>query len=105
MIHWNPRLYMDEKVQKNPVRYRKIFEKKGLRGCYCIALPVNRQNSLEIYSSRTFWFRYQRQRGMQIVGLASSYANAVELVERIVQDVHMASGEINAGKIHQYFET
>lgn len=104
MIYWNPLLYMDEKVQKKPAHYRKLFEKKGLRSCYCIALPVNRQNSLEIYSSRTFWFRYQRQRGIQIVGLASSYNNAVELVEKIVRDVHRASGEIDAGKIHQYFE-
>ena len=71
MIWWDEKLYTDDKVARHPARYRKRVEKKGLRGCFCVVLGRNPANSLEIYASRTLWFRYEKECGVQVVGLAA----------------------------------
>lgn len=103
MIIWNAKLYMDQRVQKAPDRFRNYFEKKSVRQGYCIALSENSANSLEIYSSRTFWFQFQRERELHIVGLASSYEEAVEVVIRIINDVRKTMDEISSAAIREYF--
>ena len=53
MFIWNPALYMDEKVKEEPKKFRRRLERRKLvKKCYCITLPINKQNCLDIYSSR-----------------------------------------------------
>ncbi len=104
MLNWNSKLYMDEKVSRRPVRYRKILERgRLLRGVYCITLPSNPANSLDVYSSRELWFGYHRDRGVEIVGMAVSRESAWEQVERISRDVYACYGEISASLFHRFF--
>lgn len=104
MFHWNTGIYMDEKVRKRPQRYRRLVERgKLVRGCYCITLPANEGNCMDIYSSREFWFQYYRKQEIEIIGLAASRFGAEELVCRIAQDVLERFGEMNAKRVKEYF--
>lgn len=104
MIHWNEKLYLDDIVAKNPDKYKKILSgKKRLRGCFCIVISQNPQESMEIYSSRELWFKYRKDRPMDVVGIAVCRESAFELVEKIVSDVYGASGDITATRIREFF--
>jgi hypothetical protein len=86
-------------VARHPARYRKRVEKKGLRGCFCVVLGRNPANSLEIYASRTLWFRYEKECGVQVVGLAASYDSAVELLQQMITDVYRDRGSVDSDAI------
>lgn len=104
MFHWNAAIYMDEKVKKKPSRYRRILEKrKFAKSCYCITLPMNQENCLDMYSSRELWFQYYQNQDMEIVGLAASREGAEEILCKIADDVVARYGEINAERIREYF--
>ena len=103
MIFWNEKLYTDKRVAKHLVRYKKRVAKKGIRQGFCIVLAANSQNSLEIYPSRTAWFQYQKEHGVHIVGLASSYNRAVRLVRQMVEDVYRQNGMVDSKLIREYF--
>lgn len=103
-VVWNYRMYMDEKVSKKPAKYRKRIERgKIVPNCFCIALAANEENSLDIYASGEFWFKYQAEAGIEIVGLASDRQSAFELVEKMVSDIIDEEGEFNSKTVLKYF--
>lgn len=104
MIIWNEKLYMDEKVSKHPKRYQKRLEKKGMLPGFCICLSENEKNSLEIYSSRTKWYWYHHQKGIHIVGVASTYDNALDLISRIITDVNRVCGQVDTASIRNFLQ-
>lgn len=104
MFHWNDRIYMDEKVKTKPAKYRKMVEKKrGLRSCYCITLPMNEKNCMDIYSTREFWFQYYRKQDVEIIGLAADRIGAEEILQQIMGDIYAYYGTVNAEVVKKYF--
>ena len=104
MFRFHGKIYMDEKVKEKPGKYRKMVEKRhGLRRCFVIALPVNEKNTLEVYSSREFWFRHYRNMGLEIVGLAADRDGAETLLCQIVRDVFYTYQVVDADHVHSYF--
>lgn len=104
MFHWNKKIYMDEKVKEKPSYYRKIVTShKLVRSCYCITLPANEENCMDIYNSREFWFRYYRKKNLEIIGLAANQEKAQILVGTMVQDVIEAFGECNSHTVKMFF--
>ena len=93
MIWWDEKLYTDDKVARHPARYRKRVEKKGLRGCFCVVLGRN----------PALWFRYEKECGVQVVGLAASYDSAVELLQQMITDVYRDRGSVDSDAIRAYF--
>ena len=74
------------------------------RGCVdALVLGRNPANSLEIYASRTLWFRYEKECGVQVVGLAASYDSAVELLQQMITDVYRDRGSVDSDAIRAYF--
>ncbi len=105
MFRFHGKIYMDDKVKEKPGKYRKMVERgRGLRRCFVIALPVNEKNTLEVYSSREFWFRHYRKMGLEIVGLAADRSGAETLLCRIVQDVYHTYRVVDAGHVKSYFQ-
>ncbi|MBR1743478.1 MAG: hypothetical protein IJ733_16720 [Lachnospiraceae bacterium] len=105
MFEWNSKIYMDEKVGKNPVKYKRMLEQKKLvKHCYVLTLPLNEKNCLDIYSSREFWFQYYHERQMEVVGLAVSMESAEELLCRMAKDVYLKYGDVDAESMHRFFE-
>ncbi len=104
MFHWNAELYMDDKVKRKPARYRRIVEGRKIAGtCYCITLPANEKNCMDIYSSRQFWFRYYRELDIEIIGLAADREGARQVICQMAQDIIRDFGEMNAESVKAYF--
>lgn len=103
MICWDDKLYMDDKVEKNLAKYQKRIVNKSHLGCFCIAVADNPENSLEIYASRTPWFRYQISKGVRIVGVAVSYDRALDLLVKIIEDVRKDQGKVDTAAIRKFF--
>ena len=104
MITWNRKIYMDTEVAKKPYKYRRLVErKKILRNFYCITLPADERNLMDIYSSRELWFKYRRIMGLEIIGMAAYKESAGELAAKIVMDVLKEYGEINSKNLKAYF--
>lgn len=106
MLRWNASIYMDEIVKQKPSRYRKILEKRKIvKNCYCITLPMNEENCLDMYSSRELWFQYYRTKTIEVVGLAADRERANELLCRIVQDVAKKYDKVDAESVKVYFSS
>lgn len=103
MICWDDKLYVDDKVRKNPVKYQKRIMDKNHHGCFCIAVADNPENSLEIYESRTPWFRFQLSKGVRIVGIAASYGSALNLLVKIIEDVQKDQGKVDTAAVRNFF--
>lgn len=104
MLIWSARIYLDEKVARRRKKYKKrLEENKLLRPVYCITLPVNGENIMEIYSSREFWFQHYRDREMVLIGLAASGENARKLAAQICLDTIQRQGDISPALIQEYF--
>ena len=104
MFKWNQKMYMDDVVSKDPEKYKKIIEKKKItKNCYCITMPANEMNSLDIYSARELWFKYRKLQGIEILGLASNKTKAIEIVQKIVSDVYKEKQDVNVKTLHEFF--
>lgn len=103
MFIWNPALYMDEKVKEEPKKFRRLERRKLVKKCYCITLPINKQNCLDIYSSREFWFQYYRKRKIHIVGLAADQEGVEEILQKMVTDIIAKYGTFNAACVKDFF--
>ena len=49
------------------------------------------------------WFRYEKECGVQVVGLAASYDSAVELLQQMITDVYRDRGSVDSDAIRAYF--
>ncbi len=97
-------MYMDEKVNKRPAKYRKLAgRKKFLKKCYCITLPANRSNMMDIYPSGELWLKYNAAQGTEVIGIASCEENVVQLVAEIVQDIYKKYGDISPELLREFF--
>lgn len=104
MFHFHGKIYMDEKVKEKPGKYRKMIEKRRpVRRCFVITLPVNEKNSMEVYSSREFWFRHYRKAGLEIIGLAADRDGAEDLLCQIARDVYRTYQVVDASHVKLYF--
>ena len=94
MFIWNPALYMDEKVKEEPKKFRRRLERRKLvKKCYCITLPINKQNCLDIY----------RKRKIHIVGLAADQEGVEEILQKMVTDIIAKYGTFNAACVKDFF--
>ena len=87
-IRWYRKLYMTERARKK--RYKIIWRvnhKAGLLNTYLIILPRYGNNQLEIINSTELLKKHYDNTTTFIVGIAIGKEEALELVERIVDDV------------------
>lgn len=82
-------LYMDEKIrpQKEEI-LQKISDGKWQFEKYMITLAKNEKNHLEIYNSVLQIQKVIPKDELFLVGIAGGYAEALELVEKITQEVY-----------------
>jgi len=87
MIYWYRDLYMDEKVAKHPEHCKKQVEAKRLwkKSYVAVTLAVNEENLFEIMETRQLFFRRYANMDLYVVGLASSYQKAVEMLQKMME--------------------
>ena len=82
-------LYMDEKVAPRKQEIQKNIENdKWQLEKYLIVLTNHPQNHLEIFQSALLLQKAIEKETLFVVGIASGYEEALELVEKIVQEVY-----------------
>ena len=105
-MHFCKNLYMSPSIKKN--RRRVIWKLRIGRPqplVYIIALAKSR-DLLEIYHSGMLKQRYfkQKEHAPYIVGVASTYNSAIELVKDILCDVYATTGDYDVkAYFRQYF--
>ncbi len=105
MLHWSSKMYLDADLVPQKKRYQKLLEKKKrTRSLYCITLPVNGKNMMEIYSSGELWFRWYQERELTVIGLAGSREKAQRLAAQICLDTVCKEGDISPGIVREYFQ-
>lgn len=108
MILWYRGLYMDEEVKKNPskckkrvLRRRPWSDRPWKKSYYAILLAENPDNLFEIIDTRQLFFRRCGYLDMYVVGLAAHYSEAVDLLQRILEEIWQAD---NSFAPRKYFD-
>ena len=92
-IIWYDRLYVGEKAKKK--RYRiiqGIRKSKSGPEIYVITPAINGNNILDIYPAMTLLWPLYRDEEFLILGIASSYWEALEVAGNIVNDMYRKTG-------------
>ena len=82
-------LYMDDKLlPKKKQILRKLEKREWQFEKYLIVLTQNERNHLEFYNSVLLTQKGMEQENLFVVGIASGYEEALELVSKITQEVY-----------------
>lgn len=93
MIKWSDKLYMDSEIAKRPGHYKSIVEGGSVHipPVYCVAIPSNGNNILDIISCNEFIFRHYKRNIIEVVGVTHSYKEAVKFVMSIAVEAYNES--------------
>ncbi len=87
-MRWFSRLYVGEKASKRRFAIiQGIREQKLQPDVYVITPPQNGNNILDIYPSPMLLLPPYRDQDLQILGIAVTYWEALEVVRRMVDDM------------------
>lgn len=82
-------LYVDEILTSEKEEILKKIKRNELQiEIYLIILAKNQKNHLEVYNSMFLTQQSISKQEMLLVGIAGGYLNAMNLVEKITQDVY-----------------
>lgn len=86
-------LYMDEHIkEKQEIVLKNIESDKWQLEKYLIALTKNERNHLEIFNSVLLMQKSMSKDDLFVVGITSGYAEALEIIEKIAQEVYDKTG-------------
>lgn len=90
-------LYVGDSIEGKVNRIKwKINHHAGTVSIYVIAFASNRQNLLDIIPAWELMQKsYPGKKQMQIIGLAKGYAEALELVRSIIDEVYQNTGDVD----------
>lgn len=99
-MRWYNNLYVGEKAGR---RKRKIISyakrNKPQMGIYMITLPINDDNSLEIYPSYILLQKYYKNKNLMIVGIGEGREEALTVMQDIIMDCYNATGQFLVRKM------
>lgn len=96
MITWNDKLKNDPDldIDVKKVKRRLRWRRKTSLAMYCVALPTNSDNLLDIYNMGELLFKYYAGSNVDIhiVGLAHDKESAINLAGEIISDIYNETG-------------
>lgn len=95
-LHKN--LYWGESVRdlKRTVKY-EIKYKRAAVGYYCITLPDNEENLMDIIPSGQLKIKLLRKKPRTVIGVAGTKKEAMELAGTIIYDIYVKTGGFDVG--------
>ena len=78
---------------------KKAIRNKPQLGVYFITLPVNENNSLEIYPSYVLLQKHYQKSNMFVVGIGEGREEALEVMEQISMDCYNKTGQFLVRKM------
>lgn len=101
MIVWANNLQSSEKTEKAIRRIkRRVQYGRFLRQIYCITIPQNTQNVMDIVVAKDLKQRPYCDMTIKIIGVARGEGAAKELVRRMVEEMYLKTGGFDA---EQYY--
>ena len=95
MLKWYRNLYIGHNAEKKAKKLiKKINHGAGVLDAYLVPLAVNPENSLEIISANQLMQKILRESCPMIVGLGAGYEEAVEIVQKIAEEVYADTGRM-----------
>ncbi len=71
----------------------KLRNKTLLSGVHLVAVSLNPNDMLDVFDAKQLVQRYYLKREIFVVGIAGDYEEAIDLVEKIVQDCVSQRGD------------
>lgn len=95
MVTYSDKLYLGDGVNEKKLNRikRNIRQGRGRFDIYIISLSNNEDNQLDIFHNAMFKQKLYRKFDIRIVGLASSYDEAVLVVQSILEDTMEVTGK------------
>lgn len=95
MIIYSDRLYLGEGINEKKLNKikRNIRQGRGRFDLYIISLSNNEHNQLDIFHNAMFKQKLYRKFEHRIVGLASSYDEALAVVQGILDETMLSTGK------------
>ena len=96
MIIWYKHLYYEGQSGAKVEEWKRQIDKgKLMFPIFCITLPTNPKNLLDIIPVNELLFPYYKRKNITVVGLAGTKMLAMQLVARIVEDVYQKTGNLD----------
>jgi len=100
-MRWAKNLYVTEKIsKKKDIIIRKANRGAGMFRVYFVSLASNEENLFDIFHSAHIKQHTFYQQNPFVVGIASGYEDALELVQRIIHDIYSQTGSF---RVREYF--
>lgn len=102
-ILWYKNIFVGEKAQKKKRTIMwKLQHGAGMLRVFVLMMPSNPDNSLDIINAAYLKQPVYKNRELKIVGIAVTYEEALQVLEKIVQEVYSQTGSVN---IRTYLDT
>ncbi len=99
-MKWYNNLYVGHRAERRRHKIiKQAIRNKPQLGVYFITLPVNENNSLEIYPSYVLLQNHYRKKEMFIVGIGEGREEALEVMEQIIMDCYKQTGQFLVRKM------
>ena len=94
-LKYHRRLYLGTGILESKLdKIKKTLEKHPLRSnVFLIVISRNASDQLEIFSAKQLVQNYYNKYPVYVIGIASDYEDAVEMIEKIVQECLKARGD------------
>lgn len=100
-MQWAEHLYLSDKTAaKKEKIIKKAVRGAGMTSVYFIALASNPENLFDIFHAAHLKEPAFYRQNPFIVGIASGYEEALEMVRRIVEDIYRETGGF---RVREYF--
>ncbi len=95
MLTFYPKLYLGEGIKGTKLDkiIRRLEAKPLLANVYVITFAQNPSDQLEFFDARQLAQGYYDNLPLQVIGIAKDYTDALEVVERIVQECVNSRGD------------
>ena len=101
MIVWANDLRCSEKTEKAVRRLkRRIMTGRILHKVYCVTIPQNPQNVMDVIPARDLKRRPYQSMTVKVIGMAKGEAESRELVRSMVEELYQKTGGFDA---EQYY--
>ena len=100
-MQWAENLYLSDKTAKKKDKIiKKANRGVGMVSIYFITLASNRENLFDIFHAAHLKQPAFYKQDLYVVGIASGYEEALELVQRIIDDIYRKTGGF---AVREYF--
>lgn len=102
-MQWYSHLYMGERAKPHRREIvQGIREEKLQPEVYVITSPQNEKNFCDIYPSAMLLLPSEKKKKRMILGIAITYWEALEVVQRMTDDLYQKTGEVSAAAFARF---